>query len=195
MKLTWSLLLGVAFGSAFYCDAHAQTVLLKPAVTRSFGPKTAIVPVLHRAKAYGCYEVRFPGTDYSPARMDNAYGYAVQDRVEIAPGVEIRVPEINDLEKDFGVDKPPPSITVAGKQVSVDFGKFLVDPKLWTHEVLNQTEYEIDRGGYSKTAYRFIGLVKSHVKSYLGVCWYDSASENPDTSVVVFRLNWNGSTY
>ena len=60
--------------------------------------------------------------------------------------------------------------------------------------MLNQTKYELDIHGYSKNAYRYIGLVQSHGKAYLGVCWYSHASEYPDVITIIFRLNWNGQT-
>ena len=110
MKITRTLILMSASG--FFCtpNAEAQTTLLKPAVMRSFGAKRVSVPALHRANVYGCYEVFIPGTvqgtPYSPARMDRPYGYVVQDHVEIAPGVEIRMPNIkNDFNKDFDLEQ------------------------------------------------------------------------------------------
>ena len=195
MKLTRTLFVVSAFGFLFNPHSEAQTTLLKPTVTHSFAAKRADTPVLHRTTAYGCYELLFPGTEYSPARRDRPYGYAVQDRAEIAPGVEIRMPNIkNDFDKDFDVNKPPPLLKIGGREQTIDFGRFLVDPMLWSHEVLNQTKYELGIPGYGKNAYRYIGLVQSRGKTYLGVCWYDSGSESPDTNLVVFRLNWSGST-
>ena len=61
--------------------------------------------------------------------------------------------------------------------------------------MLNDVKYQIGRGYFSKTAYWYFGLAKSHGKVYVGVCWYSpAASDNHDTHAVVCRLDWNGQT-
>lgn len=167
---------------------HAQTSLQAHATIHTFGTHRANMPRLHRSKAYGCYELRFPHTKLDSVLMDNPDGYIVQDRAEIKPHVKIR---INDIRKDGTTG---PLLTVSRHKQTLDFSHFLTDKKLWTHEVLNNTLYQLGRNYYSESAYRFFGLAKSHGKTYLGVCWYSAASGREDTNAVVFRLDWNGQT-
>ncbi len=168
--------------------ADSHTRLVKPPVTRSFGAKVPNPPFLRPAGVYGAYKVIFPGTDLPPVRMDQPDGFLVQDRAEIAPGIEVRVV---DSRKWHGPIPPP--ILLAGRKQPVDFGRFLTDPQLWSPEVRNDIKYQLGRGYYSKAAYRYFGLAKSHGKVYLGVSWYSpTASAKPDTLALVLRLDWDG---
>ena len=168
--------------------ADSQTRLVKPAVTRSFGAKTANAPFLRPAGVYGAYKVIFPGTGLPPVRMDQPDGFLAQDRAEIAPGIEVRV-----LDTNRGDGPAPPPLLLAGRKQTVDFERFLTDPQLWSPEVRNDIRYQLGRGYFSKTAYRYFGLAKSHGKTYLGVYWYSpAASDKHDTHALVFRLDWDG---
>jgi hypothetical protein len=188
------------------CPIYAQSVIVKPATTQSYGATQRGAPVLRRTKAYGGYELVVPGFADSPAVMDNPDGYLVRDRLEIAPGVEIRVPRVTEYWHGsdgywYGSDgwkakaePPPPTVAVAGGQQHLEFGRFLADPQLWTHIMLNETTYELGRKYVSTGAYQFFGLAMAHGKAYLGVKWYTFGSDQEDWVSIVFRLDWNGKT-
>jgi hypothetical protein len=179
---------------------YAQSVVVKPASTQNYGPKQRGAPTVRRTKEYGGYEVVVPGFEDSPALMDMPDGYLVRDRLEIAPGVEIRVPRVRYWQGWEGWegegDPPPPIVAVAfaGGTQQLEFKRFLTDPQLWSHRPLNETTYEIERTGVYPGAYQFFGLAMAHGKAYLGVNWYSSSSDTMDWAGIVFRLDWNGKT-
>ena len=170
-------------------SAQAQYRLLDKPVVHLFGSHLTGAPVMHRAKAIGGYEIRFPGTRLPAANLENADSSAVNNRLNIAPEVEIRVSVTTD--KVLTDKSPPPVITAAGHPLNLDIGKYLTDPVLWPHSVLNDNEYRLGAGWYARNVYRYFGLAKSFAKSYLGVCWYSPrASGNPDGVAVVFQIDW-----
>jgi hypothetical protein len=189
MKLLRISAFSVAIAMLFCHSAQAQYRLLGKPVVHSFGSHLTGAPVLHRAKAFGGYEIRFPGARLPAASLENADSSAVNDRLNIAPGVEIRVSVTKDLMLN---DKsPPPVITAAGHPLNLDIGKYLTDPALWPHSALNENEYYLSAGWFARNVYRYLGLAKSFSKSYLGVCWYSPrASGNPDGAAVVFQIEW-----
>jgi len=138
---------------------YAQSVVVKPASTQNYGPKQRGAPTVRRTKEYGGYEVVVPGFEDSPALMDMPDGYLVRDRLEIAPGVEIRVPRVRYWQGWEGWegegDPPPPIVAVAfaGGTQQLEFKRFLTDPQLWSHRPLNETTYEIERtGGHTSSS-------------------------------------------
>ncbi len=171
----------------------AQTARAPHVTTQYFGQKPANAPMLRPSKSNYAYQIVFHGG--LPAvrvGIDKFNGTIIQDRAEIAPGVQLRIP---DQKKWLnGEPEPAPMISANGRPISVDFGKFLSDASLWTHEVLNDSTYQLGRGFFKKDAYWYFGLVKANGKTYVGVCWFSLGSIESDTVALVLRLDWNGST-
>lgn len=69
----------------------------------------------------------------------------------------------------------------AGKRITelVTFEPLLTHPALWTPDELNQNRYQLGRGIYSASAYRFFGSATVKGRTYLGLFWYESGSSIP----------------
>ena len=179
MKSLHVLLIGLSLVGPVTC-LNAQTRLVKPAEIHSFGTSTEKIPRLRKANVYGSYKIVFSVTKLPVVRMDDLDEVSPEsipnDRVNIAPGVEIIVPPSRKNSQTG------PEISISAKNVYFYFEKYLTDPKIFSHAELNQIQYQLDRGYYRKSAYRFFGITKSHGKTYIGVTWYSpAASDEHDT--------------
>lgn len=159
-----------------------------PPTLHYFGPKKADTPTLRRTKAYSGYEVVFPTTKLPPVRLGQPEELLLQDRLTLAPGIELEL-----LEHEKNIEKVPPSIRLNGQKQPLELERFLTDTALWPADVLNNTKYQLGRGYYHKSAFRVFGLAQSRGKSYLGVSWYSpAASDRHDVLGQLFQLEGDG---
>jgi hypothetical protein len=191
VKIMRFLMATIAFSLAL-SPTVAQSRSVKRAMMRSFGPKLVHAPTLRRTQAYGAYEVIFPGSDLPPVRMESPDGYA-RSESRIQKG--LKPPPTADQRNSAGskMGSLPPPLILAGRVQTVDMGRFLTDPTLWTPAIRNDIKYQLGRTYFKQDAYWYFGPAHSHGKTYVGVCWYSpAASDMHDTYALVLRLDLNG---